>query len=80
MECQRRILRRGCKEDQGITSKMPVWNGYFSEMGKVSVLLLKVLHEWGYSGRGFSHPGLLTTFFAAKGGHICSVEETQLPL
>lgn len=59
---------------------MPVGNGYFSEMEKVSVLLLKVLHEWGYSVRGFSHPGSFTTFFAAKGGHICSVEETQLPL
>lgn len=79
VKCQRRILRRGCKEDQGITSTMAVWNGYFNEIGKVSVPLLKVLHEWGYSGRGFSHPSLFTPCFAAKGGHICSAEEIQVP-
>lgn len=76
MECQRRILRRGCKEDQGVTSPMPVGNGYFSEMGKVSVLLFKVVQS-GATQAGASAT-LACYFLLLKG--VIFAEETQLPL
>lgn len=55
---------------------MPVGNGYFSEMGKVSVLLFKVVQS-GATQAGASAT-LACYFLLLKG--VIFAEETQLPL